>query len=342
MSLRIRLETLQAELDELRPTKVKGKGRATAPQTPTEEFVQPTSPVESVSPHHTWESMATLDPFSPVIANRPERQIGAPVTTTSSSTFAVNISVPPPVSDKAVDRGQIASTSQAPFQVVVRKKGTTPKTIPHLEKIMKAAHQPGNRAALLRVKALCREAHETPRAEKTDVQRYLLAKWTNPTWSDDNVESFSTPASIPTPRLDDTVEVHMAYFARHRDSLPRGIPRDARGNNLRCYLQAHRTVGLLRPEKVSDDRNPLTSSQRTQFKLMAAELFSDRTAYACFLERNRIAVAREKVYRSYSSPLQDATVEDVARHFATCGVSIAEAETELYPWALEYLSAMTH
>ncbi|KAF8802512.1 hypothetical protein BYT27DRAFT_7341395 [Phlegmacium glaucopus] len=55
-----------------------------------------------------------------------------------------------------------------------------PQTLQDLYWLMRIAHRPGNDIYLAKVKALCAEAHATPRERKTELQNVLLSKWRNP------------------------------------------------------------------------------------------------------------------------------------------------------------------
>jgi len=346
-SLRVQLEELQAKFMSL-PSSSGGNERMGSPPGLLNGKTTPPAVQEenNTSPRDSWGSVSLVSQAeSPTstIAGQARSQTLVYAAVAASAATTTRAQQQTPYSASPTNREATGSTAPSDtFQDVVRKKRSAPKAIHQVEKLMKSAHQPGNTAALLRVKALCRQAHETPRAQKTDVQRYLLAKWTNPTWDGDGVESTSVrAASLPTPRLEDPIEDHIAYFARHRESMPRGIPQDARGSVLRLYFQAHQIVGLLRPEKtLGSEKPPNGNGSRTQFKLLAARFFSDPTAYRRFLERKGISVAPVKNYKPYDSPLEGTTIEDVASHFAACGVSLEDAEDKLNMWAKEYILAM--
>lgn len=77
-------------------------------------------------------------------------------------------------------------TTLRPFSVqhstsVPIRLPTSPKpltTLAHLGALMKAAHS-GDESALARVRALCASAHQTPRDQRTELQRYALINWRN-------------------------------------------------------------------------------------------------------------------------------------------------------------------
>ena len=78
-----------------------------------------------------------------------------------------------------------------------------PKTVGQLQSLMITAHKPGNNGALAKIKAMCTEAHSTPRELKTELQKYLFSNWRNP-----NLFTESARAAAPllpgkmNPRMD--------------------------------------------------------------------------------------------------------------------------------------------
>jgi len=216
--------------------------------------------------------------------------------------------------------------------------GRNPKNIRQLQSLMNAAHKPGNDGALAKVKALCAEAHQTPRDQKTDLQRFLLSNWRNPGPAG---EHYSHPLVTPplpnqqppitNPRMEDPVDVWYAYLSTHPGSWPRGVRRDSRGRPNLPDLKASRTVARLRPEV--DVTGNMAS--RSEFMSYVARLFAEPGMYEQQLERNMFRVAPIISYKSYHGP-PTITLEEVIRHFADCGITVAEATQELEPWAREY------
>lgn len=243
------------------------------------------------------------------------------------------------------------------------------KNLRQLQSLMAAAHKPGNERALARIKALCGEAHATPRDQKTDLQRYLLLNWRNPTPSSSNGTS-SPPAALhgpPTapaamldrsrstsnagpggssgyshavknnPRIDDPVEVWYEYLCMYPSCCPRGVRRDALNRPHLSDLRASRIVARLRPEL--SHGNNLHLAVRADFMTRVVSLFSVPGAYAEKIKADGLVVAPVAMYKTYRVNV-GGTVreEDVARHFAQCGVTASVAENELEPWAMYYLS----
>ncbi|KAJ7664410.1 hypothetical protein DFH06DRAFT_1470788 [Mycena polygramma] len=226
--------------------------------------------------------------------------------------------------------------------------GRAPKTLRQLQYLMNRAHQPGNDECLAKVKMLCAEAHQTPREEKTELQRYILANWRNPDPSLSGSAS-STPPSAPlllpneallppranNPRVDDPVEVWHTYLTTHRGSWPRGVRRQADGSPHMGDLKASRTVARLRPA-IGDNGD---TSSRSEFMACAAQLFASPGMYQDLLRRNALSVAPVVSYKPYRATHFSITAAEVARHFASSGISVTEAVEELEPWALEYQAA---
>ena len=100
-------------------------------------------------------------------------------------------------------------TTWKPFSVqhstsVPTRLPTSPKpitTLAHLGALMKAAHS-GDESALTRVRALCATAHQTPRDQRTELQRFALTNWRN------RPRSASDPPQ-PPPSGDVNVEIYV-------------------------------------------------------------------------------------------------------------------------------------
>ncbi|KAJ6541987.1 hypothetical protein DFH09DRAFT_929198 [Mycena vulgaris] len=216
-------------------------------------------------------------------------------------------------------------------------QGRAPKTLRQLQYLMNKAHQPGNDEALAKVKMLCAEAHQTPREEKTDLQRYILANWRNPDLGGAFGDvSALLPPRANNPRMEDPVEVWHAYLTTHQGSWPRGVRRMADGSPHLGDLRASRTVARLRP--AIGDKGDTTA--RTEFMACAAQLFASPGMYQDLLRRYELTVAPMLSYRPHRATQFSISAAEVARHFAAAGVSVAEAVAELEPWAQEYQAAV--
>ncbi|KAJ7758893.1 hypothetical protein B0H14DRAFT_2975474 [Mycena olivaceomarginata] len=226
---------------------------------------------------------------------------------------------------------------------------STPKTLRQLQYLMNRAHQPGNDECLAKVKMLCAEAHRTPREEKTELHRYMLANWRNPPGAGTAAPPPSPPPApllLPdhalqapranNPRMDDPVEVWHTYLTTHRGSWPRGVRRAADGSPHMGDLKASRTVARLRPDIGENGDTTL----RTEFMACAAQLFASPGMYQDLLRRNSLSVAPVISYRPYRASQFSISAAEVARHFAAAGVSADDAVTELEPWAQEYQAAV--
>ncbi|KAJ7123816.1 hypothetical protein C8R43DRAFT_958967 [Mycena crocata] len=229
------------------------------------------------------------------------------------------------------------------------QQGRAPKTLRQLQYLMNRAHQPGNDDCLAKVKMLCAEAHQTPREEKTELQRYILHNWRNPETSGSSSISVTPPPPpllLPNqallspkannPRMEDPVEVWHAYLTTHRGSWPRGVRRASNGSPHIGDLKASRTVARLRP--VIGEKGD--TSARNEFMACAAQLFASPGMYQDLLRRNALAVVPVVSYKPYRATQFSITAVEVARHFAASGVSVQEAVEELEPWAQEYQAAV--
>lgn len=122
------------------------------------------------------------------------------------------------------------------------------KTMKQVQSLIKTAHQPGNYQALARVKAMCSEAHKTPRDQMTEAQRFLLSTWRTPNWE---LRSSIPKGPVNIPRLEDPVESWIAYYAANPSSCPKGIRHDTDGRPFTTDMRASRTVARLRPMVLS-------------------------------------------------------------------------------------------
>ncbi|KAF8623658.1 hypothetical protein AX17_007357 [Amanita inopinata Kibby_2008] len=220
-----------------------------------------------------------------------------------------------------------------------------PKTIARLQSLMAAAHEPGNVRALTKVKALCAEAHATPRELKTSIQQYLLVHWRNPdaesaTFVDGSPLNKAVFRFKANPRRDDPVEVWYDYLSKHPTSWPRGVRRDAANRPYLPDLKASRAVARLKPDDITS--GGVTASLRFEFMAMVIDIFDQPGLYETILERNRIFISAAVNYRPYYAALP-VSIEKIVQHFANCGVTIIQARQELEPWAHYYkTSKETH
>ncbi|KIJ66815.1 hypothetical protein HYDPIDRAFT_26236 [Hydnomerulius pinastri MD-312] len=285
--------------------------------------------ISSLFPQHVSPPMAT--PASPQ-AQLPD--------CVAARSFAAVLSAGQPTNDD--DSGPQSFTDEQPgsqgWQIVAAQvhKSTKPaKSIKQVQSLIKAAHQPGNYQALTKVKALCSEAHRTPREQKTEVQRFLLSTWRTPDWEHPTSVP-KLPAPLNNPRLEDPVECWVAYYTANPSSCPKGIRRDADGRPFTTDMKASRTVARLRP--VVHPNDPDSREARQKFMAVVTELFSEPGGYENILRRGAFSVSPQIGYAPYVGPAEDITKESIARHFAICGVTIPMADNELGPWAQEYIS----
>ncbi|KAJ7187129.1 hypothetical protein C8R46DRAFT_981411 [Mycena filopes] len=303
---------------------------------PRETDVEQNPPASPRSPHAASplpdpeDSHESSTPHIPI--TRPDPSSTIPASKPDTRVYRVNLPPRPTV--------EVIASSGA------SDPRRTPRTLRQLQYLMNKAHQPGNEECLTKVKMLCAEAHQTPREEKTELQRYILANWRNPDPSAPPSISSSPPpppplllqnqARVNNPRVDDPVEVWYAYLTNHHGSWPRGVRRQANGSPHLGDLKASRTVARLRPAIGSNG----DTTARSEFMGCAAQLFACAGMYQDLLRRNELVVAPVVSYAPYRATQFSVTAGEVARHFAAAGISVAEAEAELEPWAQEYQAAV--
>lgn len=310
--------------------------------------LEPSAPQSSsnsaAEPHVHYSSSSTPSTYAAVASSQPAEKAGATTVLSASTSGHQSVNLParpgpPPPSYSSVD------LRAAPVQITPPIFTTTwrnPKNIRQLQSLMTAAHQPGNDGALAKVKALCAEAHQTPREQKTDLQRFLLSNWRNPAPAGDStvppppLRLPPQPAARINPRMDDPVEAWYDYLSAHQGSWPRGVRRDTRNRPHLPDLRASRTVARLRPEV--DATGSITS--RSEFMSRVAELFSVPGTYQEYIGRLGLTIASSVLFvpfNGHGSPT--ITTEDVVAHFARCGVTTTAASQELEPWAQCYQAA---
>ncbi|KAJ7078126.1 hypothetical protein B0H15DRAFT_933818 [Mycena belliarum] len=263
----------------------------------------------------------------------------------TSNTHALAASLPPRPTVEVIASSGAPDLHSAPSFSSCR----TPRTLRQLQYLMRRAHQPGNEHALAKIKRLCAEAHRTPREEKTELQWYILRNWRNPNIDSNASHSVSPPpplllpnqALLPPkandPRIEDPVEVWAAFLTTRKGSWPRGVRRAADGTPHLGDLRASRTVARLRPAIGATG----STTTRTEFMACATQLFASPGMYAYLIRQGRLTVASVVSYRQHHAAQFSVTAPEVARHFAACGISVAEAEAELEPWAQEYQVALS-
>ncbi|KAF8428868.1 hypothetical protein L210DRAFT_3563945 [Boletus edulis BED1] len=304
---------------------------ATSPTTTPPDQSSVTELLPSLFPNHVSPSMAT--PASPQ-AQLPD--------CVAARSFAAVLSAGQPSNDdepvlqSLIDEHNSGSQHwQMPTQQSQSHKPPKPaKSIKQIQSLIKAAHQPGNHQALTKVKALCSEAHRTPREQKTEIQRYLLSTWRTPDW-EHPTSAARLSAPLNNPRLEDPVECWVAYYAANPSSCPKGIRRDADGRPFTSDMRASRTVARLRPVVLPND--PESREARQKFMAVVTELFSELGGYENILRRGAFSVSPQIGYVPYVGTADTVTKESVARHFAACGATITMADNELGPWAREYV-----
>lgn len=351
-SLRTQLDSSRADCEKLQE---KLKLAAAPPDPPTaadpapsaDSVPAPSPPRHSdaVPPTTPPDHSAATEPLSSLF---PRPQLATPASPqaqlpdcVAARSFAAVLSTGQPQNDdepalQSLIEDQLPVSQLGQLSPQSHKPPKPAKSIKQIQSLIKAAYQPGNYQALTKVKALCSEAHRTPREQKTEVQRYLLSTWRTPDW-DHPVSVPRLPAPLNNPRLEDPVESWVAYYAANPSSCPKGIRRDADGRPFTTDMRASRTVARLRPVVFPSD--PDSRETRQKFMAVVTELFSEPGAYENILRRAAFSVSPQLGYVPYAGAADALSKESVARHFAACGVTIPMADNELGPWAREYIRA---
>jgi hypothetical protein len=294
------------------------------------EIEPPTYPVDHPTPPFTSPTIAPVPTSYAEAARLPSRsqavflQSGRFQPLQCTDTKSTRQNPTPPDSSFGYNDDHTLPADQPSFN----QRARMPKNIPMLQSLMKSAHQPNNVDALRKIKLLCAEAHQTPKEEKTDLQRYLLTHWRNPAIGDLR----SLPAPKTNPRLEDPVQSWVEYLTEHQTSWPRGVRRDEQGRPNVSDLTASRLIARLRPE-VDQTGGP---TSRYGFAACAAQLFSQTGMYQECIKSASIDIAPAITYIRFTGMLAETTFGDLARHFASCGVTLAMAAEQLEPWAREY------
>ncbi|KAH7884558.1 hypothetical protein F5I97DRAFT_1937973 [Phlebopus sp. FC_14] len=350
-TLRAQLESTRAECERLQEKLMQENApvvEAASVETPPAPTTQPEPPRPADAPHidtlvdppSATEFFSSLFPqhVSPPMTTPASPQAQLPDCVAARS-FAAVLSAGQPPNDEESPVQTIADEQHSTqgWQLVAPQthKITKPaKSIKQVQSLIKAAHQPGNYQALTKVKALCSEAHRTPREQKTEVQRFLLSTWRTPDWEH--------PTSVPklpipmnNPRLEDPVECWVAYYTANPSSCPKGIRRDTDGRPFMTDMRASRTVARLRP--VVHPNDPESREARQKFMTVVTELFSEPGGYENILRRGAFSVSPHIGFAPYVGTAESVTEDSVARHFAACGVTITVADNEVGPWAREYV-----
>ncbi|KAI6027766.1 hypothetical protein BKA83DRAFT_4233227, partial [Pisolithus microcarpus] len=293
------------------------------------------SPVEHPS---TIDLSSSLFPqhVSPPMATPASPQAHLPDCVAARSFAAVPSAGQPPVDDDPVLHSfsdEQGVTQNWQFATTSHRLTKPPKSIKQIQSFLRAAHQPGNYQALTKVKALCSEAHRTPREQKTEVQRFLLSTWRTPDWEHPTSVP-KIPVPMNNPRLEDPVEMWVAYYTANPSSCPKGVRRDAEGRPTIQDMRASRRVARLRPPV--HPNNPESREARQKFMAVVAELFCEPGAYDNTLRRAAFSVSPHVDFAPYVGIAEGITRERVARHFAACGVTITVADTETSVAPLPY------
>ncbi|KXN91662.1 hypothetical protein AN958_12514 [Leucoagaricus sp. SymC.cos] len=201
-----------------------------------------------------------------------------------------------------------------------------PRTISELKELIERAHEPTSDGAkaLITIKRFCLKAHNTPREEKTPLQKYALINWRNPE-SRSSTQSQSPTSAKPNPRIEDSADVWYEYLCCYSHSWPRGVRKDAQGKPFMPDLEANRSIKRMEPKEAG--------SSKSDFVAQVVDMFSVPGTYEQLLQLYNFSVTPEVTYETFAGPV---TLEAVARHFSKCGITPAEAANKFEPFAKSY------
>ena len=166
---------------------------------------------------------------------------------------------------------------------------------------------------------------------RSPVQNTALVKWKTPSWVPPEARPFvkandpTVLAGVNTPRLADSPEewAHWLWRYPKEASLRPGVRRTAQGVNLSSVR------GLLLVTGRAPRRNGFIRA-RTAFFTRAAQLIATPGLYRCLVDELRLTIAVVPGLTS-AQPVNNVTVEDVARLFARDGVTIPQIG-DAYEW----------
>ncbi|KAF9056960.1 hypothetical protein BDP27DRAFT_1372889 [Rhodocollybia butyracea] len=138
--------------------------------------------------------------------------------------------------------------------------------------------------------------------------------------------------SIRNPTKKEPPEVWYEFYKVHRASWPNGVRKDSNGDPHLPDLRASRIYALARSV------GPL----RVRFTEVMISLFAVPGRYRQLVETLGVRIpAKMDIVTFEPTVLSGAEAdtmdqEDVARHYAQCGLTVAQAEECVEPWAAEY------
>ncbi|KAF5392398.1 hypothetical protein D9757_001548 [Collybiopsis confluens] len=241
-----------------------------------------------------------------------------------------------------------------------------------LRSLFAKAHS-GDAVVLAQCKALAKEAHSVGSEEKTYGMRLVLMQWRNPPLrpqAPSNPDHSISAPTIPTsssssitrhgnrgaharesevrtrperissglsnPKAEDPAEKWFEYLKTHSTSWPNGVRKGQNGDPNMSDLRASRIHAQVRPP--GPPQYP--TAYRLTFTISTVSLFGNKGRYRSIVGRLRLRIAPVPRYHSYpgegGSIDLNVSEEDVARHYATCGVTVKEAEEFIEDWAIHF------
>jgi len=202
-----------------------------------------------------------------------------------------------------------------------------------MQKLIRKANEPGNYDHVAFIKALVTEAQRA--TEKSQLQLYLVRNWKKPFWQGGSLNT-EPNTRVVQPGQDDSPEAWLAwYVARPLQALPLGVRRDEEGKPRLSDIVATRIMARLRPITVQGDQASIAA--RNRFYELVAELITIPHRYEQLLALQNVTIATSAAYAPFHAPAEDMTLDSVACHFATCGISVKTVDEHFGPCMQERL-----
>jgi hypothetical protein len=244
---------------------------------------------------------------------------------------------PPRYTSSVPDAPRTANWRPAP-----KPRGQVPTSIPQnteeFDAWSRSAHTSGNYPMLERMREYMRFVNDTPAGARTPLMSYALANWRLPSWLPVEMQSarglrrLNDPNRLEQPSLLDSAEAWAQFMHRHLYQWRHhpGTLLDEK----RVSLPHVRGQLLLRQQIPSG----LSPEAKSLLHLRIAEVLSTPGLYRQIRERERLALSPAR--RRQPMPIQSTQVslEDVAMHLASMGVSDAEVREGSH-YAVGWLTA---
>ncbi|KAE9410760.1 hypothetical protein BT96DRAFT_912228 [Gymnopus androsaceus JB14] len=139
------------------------------------------------------------------------------------------------------------------------------------------------------------------------------------------------------PRKDDPPEVWLEFLRIHAGNWPVGVRKQSNGDAVLSDLIASRMLAHMRP-----DLQP-SPSLRQNYVAAVLSLFTVKGRYKDLVAHLGLQISPITTFRVFTPDSAESaniiSEEDVARHYASCGVTVKMAEENVENWAIQYKRA---